>query len=85
MITLPNGNVIFKSYVEYDIKGLHGTPYILIVEDKDDDLMHLYLLNTEDKEYNSIQEWDKNAEGSFHKWHKYALKLQDQISNSTYQ
>jgi len=81
---MPRGKIIFKSYVEHNVKVLYGTPYILIVEDDDDTLMHLYILDTEKKQYVSIQDWEKTERGSFDKWYEFALELQKTIVKNTY-
>jgi hypothetical protein len=79
MPNAPRGTIIFKSFVEHDVKFLYGTPYILIVENEEEGRQRLYVLDTEKDQYVSVQEWDAKSHESHSKWYDYALKLQNKI------
>ncbi|MEM7532930.1 MAG: hypothetical protein AAF639_12190 [Chloroflexota bacterium] len=79
MAQLISGDVIAKTTAEFDYKGLRGTPYCVIFGDRQMKKERLYLLDTREKRYYPLAEWDGDDSESWEQWYEYLIAIDDKI------
>jgi len=73
------GDLTTKTPAEFDYHGLHGTPYCVIHKDDVLKKNRIYLLDTRDKLYYPLAEWDSGDTEARDKWYEYLLSVDDGI------
>ncbi|MEA1049709.1 hypothetical protein U5801_07800 [Lamprobacter modestohalophilus] len=79
MPQLIRGDLAIKTPAEFDYRGLHGTPYCVIYCNRALKKNRLYLLDTKERLYYPIAEWDENDRDASKKWYEYLLSINDKI------
>ncbi|WPL16807.1 hypothetical protein Thiowin_01781 [Thiorhodovibrio winogradskyi] len=82
MAQLISGDLAVKTPAEFDYHGLRGTPYCVIYCNRGLKKERLYLLDTREKLYYPIAEWDDNDREAFRKWYDYLLEINDKIGET---
>ncbi|MDM8529174.1 hypothetical protein QUF58_13320 [Anaerolineales bacterium HSG24] len=84
MPQLIKGDLTTKTPAEFDYQGLRGTPYCVIYTNDILKKNRIYLLDTRDKLYYPLAEWDKGDFEASEKWYKYLLSINDKIGKERY-
>jgi hypothetical protein len=79
MVQIIQGDRAIKTHAEFNYQGLRGTPYCVIHCSYTLKKNRLYLLDTKEKLYYSIAEWDEKDRDADDKWYKYLLGIDDKI------
>lgn len=74
-----NGHLTTKTPAEFDYHGLHGTPYCVIYKNDILKKNRIYLLDTRDKLYYPLAEWDDGDSETWNRWYEYLLSIDDKI------
>ena len=73
------GSLTTKTPAEFDYHGIRGTPYCAIYQDELLKKNRIYLLDTRNKLYYPLAEWDKGDREANDKWYKYLLAIEEKI------
>ncbi|MBK5968347.1 hypothetical protein Thiosp_02998 [Thiorhodovibrio litoralis] len=79
MAQLIQGDLAVKTPAEFEYHGLSGTPYCVIYCNRGLKKDRLYLLDTREKLYYPIAEWDDGDSAAFQKWYDYLLGINNKI------
>ena len=74
-----NGDLTTKTPAEFDYQGFRGTPYCAIYRNNTLGKNRIYLLDTREKLYFPLAEWDMDNSDADAKWHEYLLSINDNI------
>lgn len=73
------GDLTTKTPAEFEYHGLHGTPYCVIYKNDVLKMDRIYLLDTREKLYYPLAEWDEGDREAWDKWYEYLLSIDDKI------
>ncbi|MBK5937772.1 hypothetical protein CCR96_00445 [Halochromatium roseum] len=79
MAQLIHGDLAAKTPAEFEYRGLRGTPYCVIYCNRALKKDRLYLLDTREKLYYPIAEWDENDRDAWKKWYEFLLGINNKI------
>ncbi|MBF0202353.1 MAG: hypothetical protein HQK66_13800 [Desulfamplus sp.] len=79
MAQMISGETSVKTPAEFDYQGLRGTPYCRIIKNEIFKKERIYMLDTKERVYYPIAEWDEHDSDAFNKWYKYLLSIDDNI------
>lgn len=79
MAQLIHGDLTAKTPAEFEYRGLRGTPYCVIYCNRALKKDRLYLLDTQERLYYPIAEWDENDREAWNKWYEFLLDINDKI------
>jgi len=74
-----SGDLVVKSPAEFDCQVLHGTPYCVIYQNIKLKKKRLYLLDTREKLFYPLAEWDIDDHKAFEKWYEFLFSINDKI------
>ncbi|SLM31589.1 hypothetical protein MTBBW1_380002 [Desulfamplus magnetovallimortis] len=79
MAQMISGQTSVKTTAEFDYQGLRGTPYCVIIKNQIFKKERIYMLETKEKLYYPLAEWDEHDSDEFNKWYEYLLSINDKI------
>jgi DNA-binding transcriptional ArsR family regulator len=70
---------VAKTFAEFEYVGLHGTPYAVIVTREREGKYRLYKLDTAERLYYPLAEWDKGDQEAWNRWYESLCAIDAEI------